>query len=64
VGAEVCEAPADHEDQVMHAEIRMEPWQVGHASGSSSKRCWSSAAHGGWVRVAMRERWMCFKLHC
>ena len=30
---------------VMHATIRIAPWHVGHASGSTSKICWSSAAH-------------------
>ena len=30
---------------VMKATMRIAPWQVGHASGSTSKNCWSSAAH-------------------
>ena len=30
---------------VMQATIRMAPWQVGHASGSISKSCWSRVAH-------------------
>ena len=30
---------------VMNARIRMGPRQVGHASGSTSKICWSRAAH-------------------
>jgi len=29
---------------VMHATIRMAPWQAGRAGGSTSKICWSSAA--------------------
>jgi len=29
----------------MNATIRMAPWQAGHASGSTSKICWSNAAH-------------------
>ena len=28
----------------MNATMRIAPWQVGHASGSTSKICWSSAA--------------------
>jgi len=30
---------------VMNATIRITPGQVGHASGSTSKICWRSAAH-------------------
>ena len=30
---------------VMKATMRIAPWQVGHASGSTSKICWSSDAH-------------------
>ena len=30
---------------VMNATIRIAPWHVGHARGSTSKICWSSAAH-------------------
>ena len=30
---------------VMHATTRIVPWQVGHASGSTSKICCSRAAH-------------------
>ena len=33
------------DDCVMTAPRRITPWPVGHASGSTSKRCWSRAAH-------------------
>ncbi len=50
---------------VMQATMRIAPWQHGHASGSTSKSCWRSAAvglmpTGGWPRWApavARGRW-------
>jgi hypothetical protein len=41
---------------VMNATILIAPWQAGHARGSTSKICWSSAAEwpsptGGWRRL-------------
>lgn len=39
----------------MKATIRIAPWHVGHARGSTSKICWSSAAHRRLASVGARR---------